>query len=135
MNRFVSMFAFISTLVLAGCSGLYVGKQTSEFQKFSCVIEEDLCGIRWNDDSHILYEVISLGENRYKVSGEVDYQVQKLHTRQFVSFYLLLMSADKVVYEKKIKTFGTKYKIDFEVELDEPVIESTIEKLTLWNRS
>jgi len=125
----------LSFLSLSGCASKYVGKATADFQEFSCEIATERCGITWQNGSSILYEVESIGENRYRVTGTVDYKVEHGAIRNFVVFYMLFMDDKNVIHEKRIETFSTYRELDFEFTSDSPVLQSTIDNLRLFVRT
>ncbi len=102
---------------------------------FSCFIEEEVCGLTWQNDSHIVYKVIDQGNNTYRVVGEVDYNVKYSAIRNFVTFYILFMDEDRVVHEHHIKTYSKNKDIDFTVELEQPISTTTIHSLRLMVRT
>ena len=125
----------LATLLSACSTRNYIGHAAQDYQEFSCFIEEEVCGLTWQNDSHIVYRVIDQGNNTYRVIGEVDYNIKYSAKRDFVSFYCLFMNNDEVIHEHRIKTFGRDKDIDFTVELEQPITTTTIHGLKLWVRT
>jgi len=131
-KRFLILFCIAW---LSACqTSKFLNQSADDHDTYACVIEDEACGLKFKDGDGIVYVVESLGDGRYSVTGNVDIHWLSTGTFQYVTFYILFMNDERVVYEKKLKT-RRKASFDFEFETDISVRASTIEDLLLWNRS
>ncbi len=140
--EFKSLRKFLSTAlttafllsVLSGCaSNRYVNAPAKDHEEFSCAITEEVCGIQFGI-GHVAYKVNKIGENKYHTIGEVRFD-QDATGDLHVTFYLLFMDKEKVVFERRVKTATADGVFEFDVETPTPVKTSTLENVRLMIRS
>lgn len=126
----------LSALFTTACAtGNFVGQAAVDFQDFSCFIEEEICGLSWQNDSFIAYTVEETEPQNYQITGKVEYNPSTRGIRDFVSFYILFMDENGVIAEKRVKTYGSARDIDFSISTDKPVTMTTVHSLKLWVRT
>ena len=112
----------------------YLGSKAEQHQRLACQIKTELCGVEYKNGDHVYYEVNKGSDNTYHVKGEVKIHWISKGVSEYVTFYVLFMDAEKVIYERKIKT-RRKSTFEFDFQLDKEIKTSTIAKLTLWERT
>ena len=126
-------FLFLSLVILiftACTSNLYVGQNTKNFQRLSCSIKTDVCRINYTNDGYIEYSVKEVSDNMYEVSGNVDLNMNVVGGMYpKLSFYIIFMDNESVVFEKRVRTGTRKATFDFEVTTPKPITETSIEKM------
>ncbi|OZG74700.1 hypothetical protein BTA51_06885 [Hahella sp. CCB-MM4] len=136
LRKFFSttLTALLLASVLSGCAtNRYVNAPVKDHEKFSCAITEKVCGIQFSI-GHVAYRVNKIGENKYHTVGEVRFDPEatgELH----VTFYLLFMDEEKVIFERRVKTATADGVFEFDVETPTPVATSTLENVRLMIRS
>lgn len=123
--------AFI-LLCLSACSTpKFIGKSANNYTDISCPITQEDCTIRYVDSGYITYSVSQTGLNTYRVSGNVDLNMDIVGgMRPRVSFYIIFMDEYSVQQERRVKTGTRKATFDFEINIDSPVFKTSVEKMT-----
>ncbi len=133
MIRILFVCFFIT--VLSGCgTRAFIDRPAANFQDYSCEVGKEKCGVRYKNGGVIQYDVVEEQEGQYRVEGSVDVDWQSTSAIKFLTFYVIFMDEEKVLYEYRIKT-STKQAFGFEFETEKPILTSTLANIRWMVRS